>query len=69
MADIIMHPACGSTSRARSQRGARSSDRRTVVILAGLALVAALSWGAIDAVAWTNSSLMRIYSVAVSTAA
>ena len=61
MAVILMHPAIAS----RTSLGKGESEpviRRAALLIAAPLLAIALSWGMLDAVAFTQSSLMQVYS-------
>ena len=66
MAVIVMLPSNRSTLDAAPLT---SLGRRAAAAVAAPLLAAALCWGMVDAVAWTQSSLMQVYTVASSTAA
>lgn len=68
MAIILMHPAthAGSSQASEATSEPRFALRAILLAVAGPALALALSWGMVDALAFTQNSLMSVYSAASS---
>ncbi len=66
MANIVSHPAFTAVARRQGLGEPHSHFGRILLAAAAPVLVVGLAWGMVDALAFTQSSLMGLYSATAS---